>query len=225
MIKIVRFAVNKFGRDYAVGDIHGNFTQLQIELDKIGFDPRVDRLFSVGDMVDRGPESEEFWDWLRKPWFFAVQGNHERMAIDSVQQGPTSDASAHHYMNGGEWLYGLSSVEQQCYAAVMDDLPIVIEVETPKGLVIIIHAEVPYGDYNKFKQHLQDFTEHDNMINTATWARTKAKRMDESVVPGCYKVYVGHTPKLQGVVQLGNVFLIDQGCCFKGGSLSVVEIK
>jgi len=224
MIKVIRFSENTEGTDYAVGDIHGNFIELQRVLDEIGFDPRVDRLFSVGDMVDRGPDSEEFWDWLRKPWFFAVLGNHEQMAIDAIDGGPTSDASAHHYMNGGSWLYGVSSVEQKCYAEVMRDLPLIIEVETPQGLVVIVHAEVPYGNYDKFKEHFHDESEHVNMIATATWARTKAKTLNVDVVPGCYKVIVGHTPRMQGVVVQGNVEYIDQGICF-GGSLTVRKIE
>ena len=52
-----RFAQNTVGRDFAVGDIHGCFTELQRGLEAIGFDPSTDRLFSVGDLVDRGPES------------------------------------------------------------------------------------------------------------------------------------------------------------------------
>ena len=52
-----RLAQNTVGRDIAVGDIHGCFTELQRGLDTIGFDPCTDRLFSVGDLVDRGPES------------------------------------------------------------------------------------------------------------------------------------------------------------------------
>lgn len=75
---------NIAGRDFAVGDIHGHFTALQGALDAVAFDPVRDRLFSVGDMVDRGPESEQVLDWLAKPWFFAVQGNHEDIAVRYV---------------------------------------------------------------------------------------------------------------------------------------------
>jgi serine/threonine protein phosphatase 1 len=60
-----------------VGDIHGHFQRLQQCLEAVGFDPAVDRLFSVGDLVDRGPHSEAALDWLAQPWFHAVQGNHE----------------------------------------------------------------------------------------------------------------------------------------------------
>lgn len=67
MSKLKHFTVNTAGRDFAVGDIHGHFTRLQVALDAVSFDPAVDRLFSVGDLVDRGPESEQVLEWLAKP--------------------------------------------------------------------------------------------------------------------------------------------------------------
>jgi len=39
----------------------------------------VDQLFSVGDLVDRGPESHRVLEWLARPWFFAICGNHDFM--------------------------------------------------------------------------------------------------------------------------------------------------
>ncbi|MBP5140546.1 serine/threonine protein phosphatase, partial [Pseudomonas chlororaphis] len=50
MKRFQRFELNTAGRDFAVGDIHGYFTKLQAALDAIGFNPAVDRLFSVGDL-------------------------------------------------------------------------------------------------------------------------------------------------------------------------------
>lgn len=74
---IHRYTLNERGKDYAVGDVHGHFTKLQQQLDAIGFNQDVDRLFSVGDLVDRGPECDRVLDWLAKPWFHPVRGNHE----------------------------------------------------------------------------------------------------------------------------------------------------
>ena len=48
------FSTNTKGRDFVVGDIHGELEMLKSELVKVGFDHSKDRLFSVGDMVDRG---------------------------------------------------------------------------------------------------------------------------------------------------------------------------
>ena len=53
MGRLRRMIANLRGRDLAVGDIHGHFQRLQQCLDAVGFDPAVDRLFSVGDLVDR----------------------------------------------------------------------------------------------------------------------------------------------------------------------------
>lgn len=74
---IRRFSRNPLGRDLAVGDIHGYFSRLEQTLNQAGFDPARDRLFSVGDLTDRGPDCTAVLDWLAKPWFHPVCGNHD----------------------------------------------------------------------------------------------------------------------------------------------------
>ena len=44
---------------YVVGDIHGHFEELTALLDEINFDHQIDKLVSVGDLVNRGPMSLE----------------------------------------------------------------------------------------------------------------------------------------------------------------------
>jgi serine/threonine protein phosphatase 1 len=80
-MRIAHFDRNTRGRDLIVGDIHGCFSRLGAHLNYLQFDPARDRLFSVGDLIDRGPESEHALEWLAQPWFHAVKGNHEEAAM------------------------------------------------------------------------------------------------------------------------------------------------
>ncbi len=50
---------------YVIGDIHGCFDTLQALWPRLGFDPTQDRLWLVGDLVNRGPKSLEVLRWAR----------------------------------------------------------------------------------------------------------------------------------------------------------------
>lgn len=64
---------------YAVGDIHGCFDLFRRLLDKIRFDDGSDKLWLVGDIVNRGPQSLETLRWVRDNHRCVkfVLGNHD----------------------------------------------------------------------------------------------------------------------------------------------------
>ena len=60
------------GRDWVVGDVHGCFCTMRQALRAIDFEHGRDRLFSVCDLIDRGPNSIEAREWLEGGRFKAV---------------------------------------------------------------------------------------------------------------------------------------------------------
>ncbi len=50
---------------YVIGDVHGCFETLQALWPQLGFDLRRDRLWLVGDLVNRGPRSRDVLRWAR----------------------------------------------------------------------------------------------------------------------------------------------------------------
>ena len=59
-------STNQSGRDLVVGDVHGCFRTLERALSELDFIPSRDRLFGVGDLVNRGPHSENALLWIEE---------------------------------------------------------------------------------------------------------------------------------------------------------------
>lgn len=211
---VQRFELNMRGRDFVVGDLHGTFTLLRQAMDAVGYDPSRDRLFSVGDLIDRGPDSADVVRVLQIPGFHAIAGNHELMLLDAVEvHGIDTDVLSPLFIrNGlGWWLETPFEMRRQIVAAV-EQLPLAIEVQTQRGTVGLVHADVPAGmQWQAFCAALDAGDE--KTVEVATWSRRRVQAGDDSGVQGIGRVFVGHTP-MSGVQRLGNVYYIDTGAVF-----------
>ena len=236
MQPLTRLKANPKGRDYTVGDIHGEFDKVHALLNKINFNPDNDRLFCVGDLIDRGPASYEVIAFLDSPYVWAVRGNHEQMAIEyftatqenpvrALQMRPMFDA------NGGEWFTKLDYDRQARYSARFEELPYAIEIdgEEQEMKFGIVHAEVPGDDWGFFTMWMDQAAPPPNdgwhhVEHYALWGRDIIRgRADFKFVAGIDRVFVGHTP-VRDYAQIGNVFYIDTGAVF-GRKLTMIDIN
>ena len=150
---IQTFEPNADGRDFVIGDLHGSYACLERLLEGLNFDKTKDRLFSVGDLCDRGPESLRCLELLIEPWFHATLSNHEQMLHEAFHGGYMGQFWL---QNGGLWgLAALNdwhakrvpepdSVRLFDLLPIIGELPFLITVKLKSGeRVHIIHAELP----------------------------------------------------------------------------------
>ncbi|WP_455384611.1 metallophosphoesterase [Acidihalobacter prosperus] len=223
----VSLARNEHGRDFCVGDLHGAFNVLERALDDLGFDPERDRLISVGDLIDRGPQSPRVLEFLRRPWFHAVRGNHETMLLDNID---AEEINIRWLMQAGaSWWLMLDDAERAAYPGPLSELPYAIEVDTADGRIGVVHADVPEGMH--WDEFVAELPRNDRLREHALWARTRIGQIQRDVpttlVEGIDLLVVGHTPVSPITFDL-NVCFLDTGAAyapnFPGAALTLLEI-
>ena len=216
LTSIKKFPRNQHGRDFIAGDIHGCFDELNNALNKHQFDPQTDRLFSVGDLIDRGPGSHKVLSWLEQPWFHSCLGNHEEMILTAAVD---SDA-------GQNWWLDLTADSRAEISAAFATLPLVIELESRHGRIGIVHADIPKGMSWPTFIRLLELGDTDTR-KTALWGRSRIKRLINSPVKEIERVVCGHTVTANHkIIRKANVWFIETGAFLpdETAHLSVVNI-
>jgi len=230
MQRIRRLEANPHGRDIVVGDLHGQRSRLEGELQRIGFDTAHDRLICVGDLVDRGPESAYTVALMDEPWFHAVRGNHDLSVLATFDGGRDPDTAGDQcfaYMcDEHPWMRELSADEASATVERLRRLPYVLEVTIASGAAGIVHAEVPtrFSSWQTFLDAIGNEAGGARARHAACWDRNMAHRAapcayrgqpdQEPVLVGIDHVIHGHTPMAEppgGVFigRMGNRYWID----------------
>ncbi len=215
---IQTLALNQQGRDFVVGDLHGCFDVLAQALDAVGFNPSGDRLISVGDLVDRGHQNMVALHYLQQPWFHAVLGNHDwSHAWDTTPKFRLSN----HNKGDTDWAWDIrDDAEYIALSNKLKQLPLLIEVATPHGLVGVVHAEIrpTYDTWNEAKERANKYPTTETCQETFfLTGRTRAKKRAEfnydKIVEGVRMVVSGHNC-MNKPTWIGNSLLIDTGLVY-----------
>ena len=201
-----KIEINIKGRDFVIGDLHGCFDLFNQMLNEIDFDKSVDRMFSVGDLIDRGDKSIECLRLIKEDWFYTVRGNHEQLLIQWFFDG---DSPGLWNTNGGLWHVVTDNSELKGLAILVNKLPYSMTIDTKLGDIGICHAQPP--SLNWFDAVEPDDRSKDIML----WARSWIADRQMPSVEGVYMTYHGHTP-VEEPLQIGNVNFIDTGAVYQG---------
>lgn len=217
-------------RSIVIGDIHGCYKNLKELLNTVNFQEKTDRLISLGDLMDRGKQSYEVFDFFRKLKLqindraVIIRGNHEQMLLDAAED---INEKVLWYMNGGKETI-------KSFKRHMDNAE--VHAQWMKKNTVLYYQD-------KYFQcvHAGIFYEEPEMnpADTLLWDRNA---LQENTYRGRLTI-VGHTPltrpaymdgkggekiavvkgKMQALPKQGMI-CIDTGCVF-GGTLTAMVIE
>ena len=198
MSKIQSFSANRTGKDYICSDIHGHFDLLEQHLTAVSFDPARDRLFCLGDLIDRSDDSPRVLEYLNKPWLYSILGNHEIMLLEVCESRNPYTKQQWHFW-GGDWAEDLSVEDLEEFYQAFIRLPIAIELELASGKKIgLVHANLPdKSDWNEIRSYLetlpqQNLNSYDALLRAMLWEKAP--------------IYENYSVGLEAVTNIDHVF-------------------
>ena len=150
---------------YAIGDIQGCYDEMRRLLDTIAFDPSSDRLWLVGDLVNRGTQSLEVLRYVRGlgDRAIVVLGNHDlhllvvAAGVRKPHRGDTLDAllSAPDRDELLDWLRRQRLMHAgDGYAMVHAGLLPQWSIAQALALAHEVEAALRHFDYGEFLRHM-----------------------------------------------------------------------
>jgi serine/threonine protein phosphatase 1 len=198
---------------------------LEALLTLAGFDPARDLLWSLGDLVDRGPFSPRCLELLDEPWFRAVRGNHEQLMLDAADD---PDVWLMWTLNGGDWAIDYPW-EDPGVRAKLAALPWAADLQTAQGRIGLVHADLDVRlQWPRFLDALVSDRGHAREI--ALWSRTSFGRAARGLAGPRVKSLdlglVGHSI-VDRAYQWGGIWFLDSGAVVTSdpsAALSMLEV-
>lgn len=203
-------------RILAIGDIHGCYDALAALETAVGLSPQ-DLLITLGDYVDRGPDSAAVLDWLiersQDGRLVPLQGNHERMMLGARGDDLTCEDWL---LFGGEAT--LESYLRRGGNGDLDDVP-------DRHWQFLERQCRPWHEIEShFFVHasaLADLPMEQQPERVLFWERL----FDAMPHQSGKTMICGHTPQSSGVpLNLGHAVCIDTWAC-GGGWLTCLDVQ
>ena len=208
-------------RSFVIGDIHGCAATLRRLIEETLRPSTSDRIYLLGDLIDRGPDSKWVLDFIfelreRGLSVGSVRGNHEEMCLLAGDD--------HYYQELWAANGGLATLESfqadgpgdipHLYRVFLNSLPHYILLDD----FVIVHAGLNFDTFNPFD-------------DTGAMLWTRSPFVDRQRLGG-RRLICGHTPtpRSQLEASLGSSKIqLDNGCVYAGryemGCLAALELE
>jgi serine/threonine protein phosphatase 1 len=207
-------------RSFVIGDVHGCAATLRRLVDTVLRPFPDDRIYLLGDLIDRGPDSKGVLDFIfelrgRGLSVGSVRGNHEQMCL---QAGDDQYYLELWTANGGLATLGSFQADgpgdiPHPYREFLRSLPYYILLDN----FVIVHAGLNFDPPGPFD-------------DTGAMLWTRSPHVDRQRIGG-RRLICGHTPVPRSLLEASlasSKILLDNGCVFGGhlemGCLAALEL-
>ncbi len=220
-------------RTFVVGDIHGNYKALLQAIDRSPFNPKEDRLITVGDYLDGGWHIEivpiiEYLNQL--PQWIGLIGNHDAWLFDAIHNTAMT-ANKNWLLHGAKQTLQTLSIQY----VVFDDL-IYLRSHPPKVVAEFLE-----------NLHLYFIDDEDNVFLHGGWQRPEQRLEQSDTIVGNQmqdlywdrdlwrsainrnkfphnKVFIGHTSANTNPEKRGNIWNLDSAATH-GGPITIMDVE
>lgn len=222
-----------------LGDVHANYNALIEVLTKANFDYENDQLISLGDIVDRGTEPYLCILELQKiKNLIAIKGNHDVWLQDYINQDssiPSTTAS----VTTIKWQ-GLDVEDKREVIKFLDSQ---VDYYIDKNENLFVHAGIDRME--RMEEQLFSTLVYDRHFIDELMSMQRQKNITKiPTVNNFNEIFVGHNATIQFKVRdcifkkekgwddlvlepihIHNVWMMDTGCGFKVGRLSLMNVE
>ncbi|MGE5656196.1 MAG: metallophosphoesterase family protein [Actinomycetota bacterium] len=167
-------------RRIVIGDVHGHYDGLMTLLEALAPNSG-DRVYFLGDLIDRGPKSAQVVDFVQRSSYQSLMGNHEQLMLEAMPSGNVDSRAWQAWLySGGEATiasYVDTGIMPQQHLAWMRSLPTYLDL----GDIWLAHAGVD----PKLPLDQQS-------ANQLCWIRGEFHRITEPYFPNKL-IITGHT--------------------------------
>ena len=216
--------MKKKSRTIFIGDIHGCFDELIQLLEKLKYQPKSDRLISVGDLVHKGPKSSEVLDFFIFNDLEAIIGNHDYRFLNALSGKENNYPLAEEIVKHSKfskkelrkWLQKLPFfLEEKKFLAVHGAFNPQLE-----NIFKTSQREMITGRYfNKSNGKVVSKPTTEDAASLTPWYKAFYKKRPEFTKT----IIFGHWAKNEPVIYK-NFRGLDTGCCY-GGHLTAYMLE
>ena len=221
-------------KTYCIGDLHGNYKGLIQAIDRSPFNPKEDKLITLGDYIDGGEHIEvlPIMEYLLElPNWEGVIGNHDFWMLETINEGWMYVEHIWYTQGGRQTLnsmgIGTSKEESMGISRILNgDCPEVVKkflrslhLYYEQNNMVFVHA-----GWSSMSQRIEESWSYKNKKADLYWVRDFWYSANKSELPPYDKVFIGHTQDLDNPRKRGNVWNLDSGAGGIQGKVTVMDV-